>query len=305
MASNSVLHCLYLDLRRGLTNKRFWTVLGILSAIFLLYVIVTGIWPLTVYYIGGEERYPDWGGRIYTRQSKIEDLTQLAVFANFFPFLGAAAYAYTIIDDRRHRYYLQQVQRVGFSRYYWCKLIASGLLGGLIGALCMGVICLIPTLVIAWNPFISGAVDYYNGWETLYKNVSYRYVGWGFDRAFLTVTNPWAWWALGGLKYFVMGMFFGLLSGMMALFTDNSVILYAGPVIYLLLEDKWLYMCVCLFRDSAAISTILRKFSQRAEIGAYGNLYHYSLLIFLIILLLNLARHFRDRVERLYMEEKG
>ncbi len=300
-ASNSILYYLWLDLRRGLTNKRFWSTLGVLSCIFLIYLVLSAIWPLTTYYYGGDAGYRAYVGRMYTQQIKIQCLTQLAIFANYFPFLGAAAFSYNIIDDRRHGYCLQQIQRIGFSKYYWSKLLTSGLLGGLMGAMCMVIICLLTTLLIAWNPLIHEAVEYYNSWKET-NTISYRYVGWGYDKAYFYITNPWIWWVLGGIKYFVMGVFFGLISGIIAFYTNNKVFLYAGSVIFFLLEDKWLSMLGRFFGKDSFISLLLQNFSQRAAIENYGNLYHYSSLIFLIILSLKIATSIMDNIEVFYME---
>lgn len=307
--SNSILYNLYLDLKRGLSNKRFWSVLGVFSFIFILHIILYGIWPVTLYYFGKDSGINDlavgWGGAGYTRDSEIRRLANLVLFTNFFPFIGAVAYAYTVIDDRRQRYCIQQVQRIGFSRYYWSKLIAGGTLGGLLGVFCMVCICLISTIFLNYNPFIREAIECYTEFEVYCNEIdnAYNYIGWGANRIY-TVISSYIWWILGGIKYFMMGLFFGLLSSIFAFFSDNKVFMYAGPIIYLLLEDKWLYMLECLFGNDSYISMILRKFSFRSEMSyhSYGNLYNYALLIFLIVLLLNMARYFKNKAENLYME---
>ena len=47
IVSNSGLYNIGLDLRRGLTNKRFWSTLGVLAFVFSLFIGLRGIWPLT------------------------------------------------------------------------------------------------------------------------------------------------------------------------------------------------------------------------------------------------------------------
>ncbi len=300
IVSNSGLYNIGLDLRRGLTNKRFWSTLGVLAFVFSLFIGLRGIWPLTTYYYGGDAGYRAYVGRMFTQKIIIQSLIDLAVFANYFPFFGAVAFAYTIVDDRRHGYCLQQIQRIGFSKYYWSKLTASGILGGLMGTMCIVLICLLSAILVAWNPFTKEAVAYYNSW-TDYDNII-GYVGWGYDGAYFYVGNQWVWWMLGCIKYFVMGTFFGFLAGIIAFYTNNKVILYAGTVIFLLLEDKWLYMLILFCGRDSYISNILSRFFQRANIKMFGNLYHYSLLLFLIILLLNFAIYIQNRVEHFYME---
>lgn len=302
-ASNSVLYDLYQDFKRGLLNKRFWSVLGVFSIVFLLHIVLTAIWPLTCYYFGGKgyifELMP---GIPFATQTEIRRLTSMELLANFFPFIGSVAYAYTIIDDRRNGYYIQQIQRVGFSRYYWCKLAAGSILSGLLGALLMVSICLIVVLLITYNPFFREAVEYYSQ----YDNFSTNYIGWGYGEgnALITVINPWVWWFVGGIKYFLQGTLFGLIASVIAFFTNNRVLMNACPILYFIIEDRLLYMLRCLFGKDSYISMVLNKFTFRSEMGyfSYGNLYHYALVIFLIVLFLNLARHFQNRAERLYME---
>ncbi len=214
IVSNSGLYNIGLDLRRGLTNKRFWSTLGVLAFVFSLFIGLRGIWPLTTYYYGGDAGYRAYVGRMFTQKIIIQSLIDLAVFANYFPFFGAVAFAYTIVDDRRHGYCLQQIQRIGFSKYYWSKLTASGILGGLMGTMCIVLICLLSAILVAWNPFTKEAVAYYNSW-TDYDNII-GYVGWGYDGAYFYVENQWVWWMLGCIKYFVMGTFFGFLAGIIA-----------------------------------------------------------------------------------------
>lgn len=303
ITSNSVLYDLYLDLKRGLSDKRFWSVLGIFSLVFLIHIIVAAIWSLTCYYFGGKgyifELMP---GRPFATQTEIQRITNMELLANFFPFIGSTAYAYTIIDDRRNRYYIQQIQRARFSRYYWCKLAAGSILSGILGALIMVSICLIAVLFITYNPFFGEAVEYYSQYDEFLPN----YIGWGYGEgnALITVANPWVWWFIGGIKYFLQGTLFGLIASVIAFFTDNRVFMTACPILYFIIEDRLIYMLRRLFGKDSYISMVLNKFTFRSEMGyfSYGNLYHYALVIFLITLFLNLARHFQNRAERMYME---
>lgn len=302
-ASNSILYDLYLDIKRGLSNKRFWTVLGIYSLIFLLHMILSSTWALTCYYLGGERMCEILSGPILTTHIEISRLTDLDVFKNYFPFIGATAYAYTIMDDRKRRYYMQQTQRVGFSRYYWCKLAAGSLLSGLLGALLMASICLLVLLFITYNPFIKGVVEYYSQFDPYISQPFY--IGWSRgEDALITVINIWVWWLIGGMKNFLLGALYGLMASVLAFFTDNRVIMTACPILYFLVEDKWLYILTLLFGEDSYVSMILSKFYIRGNLNTaeYGNLYHCALLIFLIVLFLNLAKRFQNRAECLYME---
>lgn len=41
----------------------------------------------------------------------VNKILQLELFHNLFPFVGALAFAYVILDDRRHTYYYQIIQK--------------------------------------------------------------------------------------------------------------------------------------------------------------------------------------------------
>ena len=147
-------------------------------------------------------------------------------------------------------------------------------------------------------------MDFCAGWDALYRDTTSisRYVGWGPGHAYCNITSSVVWYFLGGVKYFVMGVLYGLLASMIAFLTDNKVIMYAGPVIYLLLQDKWLYLFLYLVHTFFSIPVVTERFSLRSGRILYGDLYHYFLLFFMIALLLNLAKLLQYRTERFYME---
>ena len=74
IVSNSGLYNIGLDLRRGLTNKRFWSTLGVLAFVFSLFIGLRGIWPLTTYYYGGDAGYRAYVGRMFTQKIIIQSL---------------------------------------------------------------------------------------------------------------------------------------------------------------------------------------------------------------------------------------
>ncbi|MCM1048959.1 MAG: hypothetical protein NC433_11110 [Clostridiales bacterium] len=300
--SKSILYDLYLDLKRGLSNKRFWSVLGIFSLVFILHMVLRYIWPLTVYYYGFKGLvYEALHGPTFTPQLEIQNITSMQLFHNFFPFIGSLAYAYTIMDDKRTGYYIQQTQRVGFSRYYWCKLAASAILSGVLGALLLASICLLAVLLTTYNPFFKEATEYYSQYTDFWDNHT---ISWGYHNVVAAVHNPWAWWFVGGIKYFIEGVLFGLMASVIAFFSDNRVLMTAVPILYFIIEDMALYMLRCLFGIDSNVSEFLNKFTFRSEMGnfSYGNLYHYVLLIFLILLFLVLAMILQRRAKSLYME---
>ena len=303
---NSIFRCIGLDIKRGLSNRRFWAVLGVFSVIFVVHMMLDAVWPLSQYYNGGEKALTEeYGGRLFTLLQEISRLNDMILFSNYFPFLGSVAYAYTVIDDRRNRYCMQLIQKSGFSNYYWGRMISSGILGGLLGALCMGAICLLAAVFTTWNPFISDAAEFLREWEMEIERMNgntewLMYFGWGYDQAYAYLENHYAiWYCLGACKYFVMGMLFGLLAGIIAFFSDNKIFLYAGPVLAIILWDKWSYTILDFL---GADNRIIQGVSLRANNASYSDLYQYSLLAFFIVLLLIFARHFKGRTRRFYME---
>ncbi|MCM1048962.1 MAG: hypothetical protein NC433_11125 [Clostridiales bacterium] len=301
--SKSLLYDLHLDLKRGLSNQRFWSVLGIFSFVFILHMVLWYIWPLTCYYYGGKGYvYELLLGAAFTPQREIQNITDMQLFFDFFPFIGSLAYAYTIIDDRRNKYCIQQMQRVGFARYYWCKLAASSILSGILGALLLVCICLLAVLLTTYNPFFKEAAEYYSQYIDFGDN---HIIGWGYgeQNVIAAVHSPWVWWFVGGIKYFIEGVLFGLMASVIAFFSDNRVLMTAVPILYFIIEDKALYMIRSLFGIDSDVSIFLNKFTFRTEMGnfSYGNLYHYVLLIFLIVLFLVMAVFLQRRAERLYM----
>lgn len=67
--------------------------------------------PVQKYYRGYNT--PDWylDGLAALGSSKVNKILQLELFHNLFPFVGALAFAYVILDDRRHTYYYQIIQK--------------------------------------------------------------------------------------------------------------------------------------------------------------------------------------------------
>ena len=303
--STSIVRCINADIKRGLSNRRFWAVLGICSLVFFLYQLLSGIWPLTLYYFASPERLPLYSAIPYDQEGMIRRLNRLTLFGDYFPFLSAAAYAYVILDDRRKTYCVQQIQRIGFSNYYWGKLISSGLLGGLTGALCEASICLQCVLVVGRNPLIKDAVAYYTKgeMELLAETPQYNWIGWAPDQAYFRMPEPsWQWWMVAAFKYFVMGCLYGLLAALIAFFISNAVMVYAGPILFALLWDKGSYVILSFLGEENSLSNLIYRVSLRSDIESYGSLYHYSLLFFMIILLLIIAKHSQGRIERTYLE---
>ena len=304
---DSIYETLNLDIKRGLCDKRFWAVFGIFSFLFFLCIVLDWVRPLTQYYNGGLESYKYFPVPGHVARYEVEVLSELVLFVDFFPFVGAAAFSWVIMDDRRQGYSMQQIQRTGFTNYYRGKLAASGILGGILGALCMISLCMLSLLLIDYLPFFREAVNYnVETFRQLFKPEQYSNysIGWSSYRVYVSLAkHPWVWnFLVGGIKYFVMGTLYGLLAGIIAFCSDNRVLVYAGPVMGLFLWDGLVYMLDRLTESYSRAATVLDKFYLRGHMTEYGNLYHYCLLILFILILIFFAGRFRNRVECRYME---
>lgn len=305
--NNSICRNLCLDIRRGLRDKRFWAVLGIFSFLFFFCIVLDWVRPLTQYYNGGLQSYKYYPVPGHVARYEVEVLNGLVLFVDFFPFVGAAAFAWVIMDDRRQGYCMQQIQRMGFAAYYRGKLAASGILGGILGALCMVSLCLLSLVLIDYLPFFREAVDYNaETFRQIFQSGQHSNygIGWSGCRDYVFLDeHPWVWnFLAGGIKYFVMGASYGLLAGIIAFGSDNRVLVYAGPVLALFLWDGLVYMFDRFTEPFSRAATVIDKFYLRGRMTEFGNLYHYCLLFFFFLVLVFLSGILRDRTECRYME---
>ena len=304
---SSIRYNLVLDLKRGLRDRRFWTVLAVVSVIFILCLALDWILPYTQYYYGGEESFKFFPSGGHVALYEVPKIMGMQVFSAFFPFIGTAAFAFVIMDDRRQNYCMQQIQKTGFSGYYWSKLAVSGILGGLLGALCIVAACVLSLLLVDYLPVFREAVDYNVELYTRYSSGSESIresIGWGSYKKYISLADHlWVWYlVLGSVKHFLLGVLFGLFAGIIAFFTENKVVLYSDPVISFLMWDSWVYILTRFFETDSYIWTILNKFYIRTHRMDLGDLYQYSLLAFLILVLIILAGGLRNRAECRYME---
>lgn len=291
-----MLKIIKLEFQQGLGNIRFWITLILFSCCFLISLFFSGIWPVTLYYGNGLEMY---GGIAFTFANRTRWLAGMQLFMDFFPFVGATSFAYLIVDERKNNYCRQIIQRIGFHKYYWSKILTSGLLAGILGIFCILSLLVISYLGTEGNPFIKEAVDYYKELD-LASNYSFS-LCWG-QKEIKYISNGELWWLLGIMNYFLFGMMFGLLAGIIAFVSDNKIYLFSGPLLFLLMFDKWLRVIKLLFDQDSIANETLGAFYLRSNMFQYGSLIHYFVVLFFIVLFINIAGGMSHIVENRYRE---
>lgn len=174
------------------------------------------------------------------------------------------------------------------------------LLGGILLVQIYAVIVGVAELGITYNPFLRDVVEYYTNTES-YK-VSYNAsIRWG--RHILCDSLDYvAWRLLGCVQFFGMGVLYGAISGVIAFMTSNRVLVYAAPVLILGLWEKWLYAVILLFQKNEMVTETLRYFFIKPYVGSFGYLILYGFLVFLIVLVLCIAKVLEPKIMERYRE---
>ena len=242
-----------INIRRGLCNKRFWIVVGVTTIIYAVIIVLECWFPVQKYYRGYNT--PDWylDGLAALGSSKVNKILQLELFHNLFPFVGALAFAYVILDDRRHTYYYQIIQKKGLSNYFWSDFLTSGLMGGILAVILLLALIFVAKTGIDYNPFIKDAVHAY---QEMFKDAICGKVYWG-DKMIGECNNYLIWWSLGCIGFFLAGFWFGLISALVAFLSDNKVFVYAMPIIVTMIIDKWAYIFTIIFKNNETICNLL------------------------------------------------
>lgn len=227
----SFMRILGLELARGLHEKRFWIVAGVVFLICIAAVGLHAVYPLTLYYRGGEEALEVWGHWPFSVYEECRAALDNSIWKIYFPFF-AAAYAYSLLDDRKNGYVYQLAMKQGIRKYISVKLCAGSILGGIMGM--MPVICtsVITFLGIHVNPFVQDAVRYYRREQP--EGSFLLYMGGNVVAEDLSLLQ---WMLLGGLSWFLLGLVFGLLAGIIGSWTENKLMAYVMPVAGLQLWD--------------------------------------------------------------------
>lgn len=291
-----MLHMIGIDLRRGLRNKQFWIAVMVLETIFLAVIVSENILSVQQYYYDGTANH-EWLGFLLDAQLEFENITRMDFFVNFFPLLGALAYACSIVDDRKHAYYQQITQKNGIKKYYWSRLISSGLMGGILVVILLGILILMLELGITHNPLLKDAVEYYKP----FINDSFYTITWG-GKELGTVENPVIMRTMVCAGYFLLGTLYGVMAALIAFVTDNRVLVYAVPVILSMIYERGLYAVILLSHKNPVVEGTLRGFMLRERMGCYENLNDYCVIFFLIIFLVVIGKMIEQKVVMRYME---
>ena len=295
---STLISMVFQDLKRGIKNKRFWMILIVMGIMAALTMVFDGVWAVQKVKMGVAPE--EFDGVSFTARDEIDIITGSGLFVYYMPFLAAIAYSYSIMDDWKHGYYHQIVQRCSMKKYFWSRFISNALLGGILLVLIYAVIVGVAELGITYNPFLRDVVDYYTNTES-YK-VSYNAsIRWG-RHILCDSLNYVAWRLLGCVQFFGMGVLYGAISGVIAFMTSNRVLVYAAPVLILGLWEKWLYAVILLFQKNEMVTETLRYFFIKPYVGSFGYLILYGFLVFLIVLVLCIAKVLEPKIMERYRE---
>lgn len=296
---NSTGTMILINIRRGLCNKRFWIVVGVTTIIYAVIIVLECWFPVQKYYRGYNT--PDWylDGLAALGSSKVNKILQLELFHNLFPFVGALAFAYVILDDRRHTYYYQIIQKKGLSNYFWSDFLTSGLMGGILAVILLLALIFVAKTGIDYNPFIKDAVHAY---QEMFKDAICGKVYWG-DKMIGECNNYLIWWSLGCIGFFLAGFWFGLISALVAFLSDNKVFVYAMPIIVTMIIDKWAYIFTIIFKNNETICNLLYSIQIRPNYSLFGDLNHLVVLAFFCILTLGIGFGMQKKITLRYLEE--
>lgn len=294
--TGSVIHMIGIDIRRGVCNKRFWIAVAVLEIIFVAIIVLDNILAVQQYYEGGVFRN-EWYAFYLSAENDFNYITNLTLFGSSFPLFGAIAYAYSIVDDRKHSYYRQIVQKNKMQNYYWSRMIASGIMGGIFVVVVLGILILMLEIGINYNPFLKDVVQFYKQFIT--DNVHIISCG---NTQLFEIHSEIIWELMVGFSFFIIGILYGLFSTIIAFLTDNRVIVYVTSLVASMIYTKGLYAVILLFHKNPAVERILWWFMFQERMGGFDNLIDYSVVIFLIVLMIFIAKIIENKVMVRYME---
>lgn len=300
------MHSLRVELSRGLREKRFWMVAGILLLVYLFWVILEGIWPISIYYNGGGMKALEAQGEYaYTPDGESLGILGSYLFVVYFPFIAAVAYGHSIIDDRKRGYVQQLTVRENFTSYIFGKLGAISILGGIMGALQVVSVSVIVFFGIQMNPFIREAVQCYSELER--KNGNYIYcLMWG-DNVLTDGLSLVQWLCLGAINLFLLGAIFGLVAGIIGLWTNNKLMVYVMPIIVMQIWDVSVYLLSTVTSEShPALAYVLGRLYIKGHMGftVYGDLKNYLYYIFMLLVLACIVILLYPRIRTKYRGEE-
>lgn len=290
----SFLRMLGIELSRGLHERNFWILVIVLFLFCLLSMAIYFVWPLSLYYNGGEEGLKIWNHWPFTEYAGVSSILYNGIWGVYFPFLVAAAYAHSIPDDRKNGYADQLIVKEGLGKYISAKLCIGSVLGGVIGAVPIISTMIITFLGIRINPFLQDAAQYYYQEQLDYEMDYSLYWGGTIVKEGASLRE---WMLTGCISWILLGLIFGLAAGMIGLWTENKLIIYMMPVVGLQLWD----VCESLL---PLPGNIMSKFYLKSYMASdsFGRLDKYPCLVLLLIILICIAVLLYPKVKDIYRE---
>lgn len=236
----SLIHMIGLELKRGLSEKRFWISLGIVCCFLILACVVQYLYTLTFYYNGDiEGEYSVYMSyNTVTRSLLFISGLGSTLFISYFPFFSVFAYGYSKIDDRKNKYDMQIVGRVGFFHYYLSKASAVSLLGGFYCGCIPFFFALLIEILYNRNPFLQSAVSYFKQREI--ENPPQDFTIYFYQKEIGVIRHYWSQVFYVTVMLFITGLVFAFLGFLVSLFIENKILFYAFPVFFLQFWDRFI-----------------------------------------------------------------
>lgn len=288
--SLSFMRMLGIEIVRGSQERRFQVMAVVLFLFCVLSVALNAVYPLSLYYHGGEKGLFIWGHWGFTSYNACRSVLDNTLWKVYFPFIASAAYAHVLPDERKSGYAEQLIMKVGFGRYMAVKLCACGILGGIVGAVPVMSMIIISVIGIHFNPFLKDAVQYFEA-EQQAEEFQLRWNGTVFaeDVSLMKIL------LLGMLCWFLLGMVFGLVAGFIGIWTENKLMIYMMPVVGLQLWD----LCVYLQPLSSLKKAYIKDYMGFLNLG---NLDGYQVFAGLLISLVCISVLFYPKMQNKYSE---
>jgi len=235
-----------LELKRGLSERRFWFALGAVLCYLLLESVVAYLFPFTLFF-QDTIQLGIFGCNIPTRTGLFRTGLTATLFVSFFPFFAVLAYGHSKIDDRKNRYDMQLVSRMGFFKYFISKAVSTGLLGALFCGAVPAIFAVMIELLFERNIFFKDAVAYFAGGANPEENIHTIYF---YGRELAVFRGYWQYALYVTLMLFLTGLVYAFLGYVVSLFIENRVLFYAFPVLFLQFWDRMVALASSVYRAS-------------------------------------------------------
>lgn len=300
----SYARAIALEIRRCLSEKRFWIALGAVLCYLLLECVIDCLFPFTLFYNGDEETMYLFGHNTPSRGNLFQSELSGTLFVSFFPFFAVLAYGHSKIDDRKHRFDMQLIQRMGFLKYFVSKAVSTSLLGALFCGMIPLMFAVMLELFFEKNIFLKDAVAFYAqlAAETEYNPFIYFY-----SRELGEIKGYWPFVFYVTVMCFFAGIVFAFLGYVVSLFIENKVLFYSFPVLFLQFWDRMVATVSAAYRalHDGAYSLLIGSLFLKSKMPSGENLSYICTLGIILTFSVFLAVWSYPKIEETYREGAG